>query len=547
MKAVFRLFFLLPMLALSLTGCKSSGANKGLTQSGSDQEITINILAEPQALDCRKVRALTDCNLVRMFMEGLTRTDKNGATTLGVAKDYTLSEDRKTYTFHLRESRWSNGDPVTSHDFAYAWKKSLTPDFYAPNANMLYAIKNAQEAKTEKLPLSLVGIEAPDEKTLVVTLSHPTPYFLELISHPIFFPVNQNVDRQNSHWAEKETTYVGNGPFKLSEWKHHNMIVAEKNPLYWDQKIVTLSKVKMVMVSEDTGFKMFNTEELDWDGYPMTNIPVDAIQSLKERNQLHITPALATQWVRVNISHGPFNSKKMRKAFAYAINRQAIVDHIAQGNQIPATGIVPTAMGLQDKPYFEDGNLSLASELFTEACEELGLSTSSLPDIKLLYASTERNALVAQALQSQWREAFGIMVRLEPVEIKVFFDRISQKDYTLSIGNWYADFNDPINFLEVFKTRDVGTNNTNWENHRYTELLNASYQATNLEHRKQILKQSEELLMDELPVIPIFHFTMLYIHDDHLKDVVLTTMGNIDFKWAHLEPQSATNFLYNAR
>ena len=313
------------------------------------------------------------------------------------------------------------------------------------------------------------------------------------------------------------------------------MIVAEKNPLYWDQKAVALSKVKIVMVSEDTGFKMFDTEELSWDGFPLTTIPVDAIKALKESNRLHITPALATQWVRVNISHTPFESKKMRKAFAYAINRQAIVDHIAQGNQIPATGIVPTAMGLQDGPYFEDANLALATKLFQEACDELNVSASSFPEIKLLYASTERNALVAHALQSQWREAFGVMARLEPVEAKVFFDRVSRKDYTLSIGNWFADFNDPINFLEVFKTKDVGTNNTNWENPGYTELLNTSYQATTLEERREILQRSEELLMSELPVFPIFHFTMLYIQDDHLKDVVLTTMGNIDFKWAHLE------------
>lgn len=535
MKTIFRLFYLLLILPLTFTGCTSGDANKELSQKNSGQEITVNILSEPQALDSRKVRALTDCNLVRMFMEGLTRTDKNGMTTLGVAKDYTLSEDRKTYTFHLRESRWSNGDPVTSHDFAYAWKKSLAPDFYAPNANMLYAIKNAQEAKTEKLPLSLVGIETPDEKTLVITLNHPSPYFLELISHPIFFPVNQKVDRQNSHWAEKETTYVGNGPFKLSEWKHHNMIVAEKNSLYWDQKSVALSKVKMIMVNESKRFEMFNQNGVDWIGSPLASIPVSAIESLKEHNQLCTTPALATQWVRVNTAHSPFDSKKIRKAFAYAIDRQEIVDHVSQGNQTPATGIVPTAMKLQDEPYFEAGNLLLAIKLFEEGCEELGLSRLNFPKSKLLYASREQDRLLAQTLQDQWKKALGIIVQLEPVEPAVFFDRVSRKDYDLSIGSWFADFNDPINFLEVFKTRDVGTNNTNWENHRYTELLNASYQATNLEHRKQILKQSEELLMDELLVIPIFHFTMLYIHDDHLKDVVLTTMGNIDFKWAHLE------------
>jgi len=248
MKSFLRVTILLPIIALSLVGCKRGGSSSAQSSHGSQQDITINITSEPQTLDPRKVRALNDANVVRMFMDGLTRTDKEGITTLAVAKKVDVSSDQKTYTFTIRESHWSNGDPVTSHDFVYAWKKSLTPTFIAPNANLLYVIKNAKEANTGNLPLSLLGVEAPDEKTLVVSLNHPTPYFLDLIAHPIYFPVNAKVDRANSHWAEKETSYVGNGPFTLVEWKHHNTIVAQKNPRYWDHKAVNLCHVKMVMV-----------------------------------------------------------------------------------------------------------------------------------------------------------------------------------------------------------------------------------------------------------------------------------------------------------
>jgi len=535
MKTFLRITILLPLIALSLLGCKRGGSSSAqATRGAHQQEITINITSEPQTLDPRKVRALNDANVIRMFMDGLTRTDKEGITTLAVAKKVDISPDQKTYTFTLRESHWSNGDQVTSHDFAYAWKKSLTPTFVAPNANLLYVIKNAKEANTGNLPLSLLGVETPDEKTLVVHLNHPTPYFLDLIAHPIYFPVNAKVDRSNSHWAEKETSYVGNGPFTLLEWKHHNTIVAEKNPRYWDHKAVSLSHVKMVMVSEDTGFKMFDAKDTSWDGSPYSAIPIDAIQTLKTAEQLRCTPALATSWIRVNIEVPPFDSKKLRKAFALAIDRQAIVEHVLQGQQIPATGIVPKAMGLSDRPYFNDADIAASQELFNEVLDEMGVSASNFPEVVLTYGSGERAHSVVQALQSQWQTALGIRVRLEPVEKKVYFDRVSNKNYTLALGDWFADFGDPINFLEVF-TANAGTNNTNWKSPSYGELLETSYQTSDKEERRQVLHRSEELIMSEMPVIPLYHYTMLYIQDDNLKDVVLTTMGGIDFKWAHVD------------
>ncbi|MCB1116848.1 MAG: peptide ABC transporter substrate-binding protein, partial [Chlamydiia bacterium] len=297
MTRLIKSILLMAFLAVAFTGCKKGTSTKSGVK-GSSQQITINITSEPSTLDPRKARALSDMNLIRMFMEGLTRTDKNGKNTLALAQSVDLSFDRKKYTFKLRDSKWSNGDPVTSHDFAYAWKKSLTPTFNAPNANLLYVIKNAQEAKKGTLPLSLVGIETPDDKTLVITLNNPTHSFLDLLANPIYFPVNSKLDRTDSRWAEKEDSFVGNGPFVLSSWKHHNQLEAKKNEGYWDRNSVKLARVNMVMVSEDTGFKMFDTHELNWDGSPFSTIPVDAIQALRGEEKLQTAPVLATQWIR---------------------------------------------------------------------------------------------------------------------------------------------------------------------------------------------------------------------------------------------------------
>jgi oligopeptide transport system substrate-binding protein len=534
MKMVNRFFFLLAGMALVLSGCNKKNRDSSSSTPSSERAIKLNIANEPQTLDPRKARSLADINLTKMLNEGLSRVDKEGKTSLALAKTVEILDDGLTYKFTLRKSSWSNGDPLTSYDFAYAWKKSLTPTFNSPNAYMLYSIKNAKEVKIGKLPSSLLGIETPDASTLLVHLHHPVPYFLELTEHPIFFPINEKVDRLDPHWAINQDTYVSNGPFLLTNWKHHNLIEVKKNPTYWDVSSVKLSGLTMYMVSEDTGLKMFTAKELDLEGSPFSIIPIDAITSLKETNLLQIVPTLATQWIRVNTAKTPFESKKLRRAFALAINRQDLVDHVTQGNQIPATGIVPKTMGLQETAYFQDGQIEEAATLFEEALLDSGLSREHLSPITLIYSASDLNHSVAQALQQQWYSVLGIRVQLEPIEQKVFFTRIGHQDYTLSLGNWFADFNDPINFLEVFKTKTNGTNNTNWENASYAELLEISNTCQDQGERLAYLKQSEQILMDEMPVIPVYHYTLLYVKNEELKNVLLTKTGSIDFKWAEL-------------
>ena len=534
MKTLSRFFLVLTMMVLALSGCGKKSTQCSCAHSASAQSLRLNISSEPQTLDPRKARALADINLIKMFNEGLTRVDKNGKASLALAKDVQISDDGLTYRFTLHSSKWSNGASVTSHDFAYAWKKSLSPTFNSPNSYMLYVIKNGKEVKAGKLPSSLLGIETPDEHTLVVQLDHKVPYFLELTEHPIFFPVSEKFDRLHPNWAENRETHISNGPFMMSDWKHHNLIEAKRNSSYWDAKAVNLSSLTMYMVTQETGFKMFGLNQLDWDGSPFSTIPVDALDTLRQANQLESAPVLATSWIRINLDRQPFQSKKMRRAFALALNRQDIVEHVTQGNQIPATGIVPKTMGLQDEPYFKDGQADEAAELFEEALIEMGVAREQLPEIVLTYPASECNHPLTQALQQQWYAAFGIRVRLEPIESKVYFSRVSKQDYTLSLGSWFADFNDPVNFLEVFKTKSNGTNNTNWESPSYAKLLETSYNCKDPEKRLSYLKQGEQLIMDEMPVIPIYYYTLLFVKDDDVKNVVLTKTGSIDFKWAEL-------------
>lgn len=499
------------------------------------QTLRINIQGDPQALDPRKVRSLSGQILARMLFEGLTRINREEKAELGLARSVSISDDLKIYTFHLKDSVWTNGDPVLASDFVYAWKKILSPDFPSDTSFYLYVIKNAKAAKEGKLPVDSIGVKVIDDKRFEVELESPTPYFLDLVALPAFFPVNQKVDENNPSWCQNATTHIGNGPFQLIEWKHQDHLTLVKNDQYWDAPTVHIATLELQMLKEGTELNCFEKNELDWAGSPLSTLPVDALHALKKENKLHTKELLGTYFIRVNTEAAPFHHPSMRKAFALAMNRRMIVDHVTQGNQIPATGLVPIALKLQKQPYFHDADLTTARHLFDEALTAQQLKKENLPEISLMYSQAERNHLIAQAVQQQWYEAFGIQVKLQSVEGKVYFDRVSKQDFQLSFGSWIADFADPINFLEVFKYKKGGSNNTLWENSHYIELLDRSAKVVDPQQRHELLAKSEQILIDQMPMIPVFYYTMLYVNQPHVKDVALSSMGQIDFKWAYIE------------
>ena len=411
----------------------------------------------------------------------------------------------------------------------------MDPQFPADNAFQLYVIKGAKSAKMGASSLEEVGVKALSDYELEVQLENPTPYFLDLVAFPSFFPINKKTDQETPEWANSAFTYVSNGPFSLRVWEHQHLLTFVKNPHYWDAEVVKLEEIHFAMVPNDTELKMFEKKELDWFGSPFSSIPVDALASLKKENNLNVKSFLATDFLRCNTSHSLLSSTTLRKALALALNRKEIVEHVTQGGQLPATGLVPTVMGLQENAYFTDSDLTSARQFFQQFLEDSQLSLETLPEITLIYSATDRNHLVAQAMQQQWYAALGIHIKLESMERKVFFDRISKKNYELACCNWVADFNDPINFLEVFKYQKSSTNNTEWEDPEYARLLDASNLEIDPEKRKHFLKMSEQILMNAMPIIPLFQASMVYLKEGKLKNVVVTSMGVMDLKWAHIE------------
>ncbi len=515
-------FLALALLLLSTFSCQPNEGTKEKKQS-----LRVNILSDPKTIDPRKTRDLNERALTQMLFEGLMRVGQDGKSACALAKDVSVDAEGTRYVFHLKEACWTNGDRIRPKDFIYAWQTALSPQFPSENAYQLFCIKNAEEIKKGlKSPEELGALEI-DENTLQIDLVRPVPYFLELLSFSIFFPVHEKMDDSLSWNGENCDSFISCGPFSLSTWKHNNFIEVLKNSSYWDEKNVSLESLYMTMVTEDTEVRMFENGELDFAGSPLSALPVDLIQDLKRKN-LCFFPFLATAFFRINIEKYPLHNVDLRRALALAINRQDLVDYVLQGGQDEALSLVPNSK-VSFFPKLDIKNMQEEAKVLWNK------NASSAPQkITLLYASNQKNHLVAQTIQQNWKEVLGIQVILEASEPKVYYSRLNAKDYQIALGSWVADYNDPESFLEVFKHKNASTNNTQWESAYYIRSLDLANKQTGLEREKTLL-ECESYLLKEMPIIPIYHLKGLYLKNEHLKGIVISPIGNIDFKWAYMD------------
>ncbi|WP_144533089.1 peptide ABC transporter substrate-binding protein [Bacillus pumilus] len=544
MKKRWSVVTLMLIFTLVLSACGFSGNKSGDSTSSSGEAKTtlnVNISTEPFSLHPGLANDSTSGSVIRQTFEGLTRINAEGKPENAMASDIKTSADGKTYTFTLRDAKWSNGDPVTAEDFEYAWKWALDPKNESQYAYQLYYIKGAEAANKGEAKVADVGIKAKDKKTLVVELENPTPFFTELTAFYTYMPVNKKVAEKNKNWyTNAGENYVSNGPFVLSQWKHGGTITLEKNNEYWDKDTVKLKKINMSMIKDtNTELSMFQKGELDWAGSPTGNLPTESLQKLKKDGGLKIQTIAGIYNYKFNTEVKPLNNANIRKALAYSINRQAIVDKITQGEQVPAMAIVPPTMeGFTDNKtgYFKDHDVDTAKKLLEKGAKELGYkSVSDLPALKLSYNTDEAHQKIAQAIQEMWKKDLGVKVELDNSEWNVYIDKIHSGDYQIGRMGWLGDFNDPVNFLELYKDKDGGNNDTGWESKEYKQLLNDSAKETDKTKREEMLKKAEEIIINDMPIAPIYFYTQLWVQDPKLKGVVVSGLGDVQYKWAHFE------------
>ncbi|MFZ5627331.1 MAG: peptide ABC transporter substrate-binding protein [Bacillota bacterium] len=541
-KALAALLSLSLVLGAGLAGCAGKtetkeGGKQAEVQMAKEQVIKYNLGADPETLDPAKATGAPEMTVLNALFEGLTRYDKDGKIAPGMAEKWEISEDGTKYTFHLRDAKWSNGDPVTAKDFEYAWLRALDPKTASDYAYQLYYLKNGEEYNSGKITdPAQVGVKAIDDKTLEVTLKAPAPQFLGLTAFSTLYPVNKKAVEANPEaWFKNPETLISNGPFKLKKWAAKQQIEVEKNPSYWDADTVKLSQVVFTLVeSADTELTMFKTGQIDIGNNP----PTQELDNLKKDGSLKIGPQLTTYFYRFNVTRKPLDNPKVRKALALAIDREAIVKNVTKAGQTPADAFVPFGFpdATPDKDFRKVGG-SLIKTFDAEEARKL-LAEAGYPDgkgfpeITILYNTNENHQKIALAIQEMWKKNLGINVKLVNQEWKVYLKSQSNLDYDISRAGWGADYLDPMTFMDMFVTNG-GNNNTGWSNPKYDELIKKANLESDNAKRMEYMHEAEKILMDEMPIAPIYFYTHPYLMKDNLKDVVVPSFGPyFEFKWA---------------
>lgn len=553
-KRLISVFSLLLALAVLVTGCGAFGGGGGAT---GEQVLRLNNSSEPGALHPQLAQGTHDSWVLEHVFEGLTKKDPEGKVTEGMAESWKVSDDGLVYTLTLRDGiNWSNGDPVTAEDFEYAWKFCLDPRNASEYSYQLYYLKGGEELNsyeitseeeaTEEIQnreaeelqklIDEVGVKVIDEKTLEVTLANPAPYFLELLSFYTYYPINKKVASENPDWHKEASTYVSNGPFKLTEWKHKESIKIEKNEDYYDKDEIKLKEINFAMLEDETSaWQMYESGDLDL-AYPL---PQDITAKLKgeENPELVIGSDLAVYFYRFNNTRRPFNNLKVRKALAMAIDRTNVVENVAQGGQQPAYGLVPPGIpdvngDFQENSgdYFKE-DLEEAKKLLAEGLQEEGMSSLSLT---VIYNTMESHKRIAEAIQEDWRKNLGIDVKLENMEFQVKIDREDALDYDVSRAGWIGDYIDPMTFLDLFASWS-SQNETGWTNEEFDKYIRQALTSMDEEERMKAMHEAERIFMEDVPIAPIYFYTMPYAQKPYLKGVYKPANRYPQFHYAYIE------------
>ncbi|MBM3207574.1 MAG: peptide ABC transporter substrate-binding protein [Chlamydiae bacterium] len=542
-KTVPFLFFFILLLASS---CESAARQaKKLMNEKRNKNLFLSISADVMSLDPRYGADGTSSQVIKMLFEGLMYNDSDGKVSPAIAESFEVSPDKKSYLFTLRECQWSNGIDVTAYDFEYAWKSvvDLNNKQASMAAHNFFILKNVLKYRSQECDLDQIGVRALDARTLKVELENPIPYFLEALTNTWFFPVCKMVDQNAKIWnKEIGKGFVCNGPFQPVEHKLDYKIVMEKNPLFWDACNVQLSKINIFIIKDAmTRFCLFEKGRIDWLGKPLSGLPLDACAILRKEKKINLSPSLGVYWYFFNTERFPFTNKNMRKAFAFAVNRTEITEFMLQSDEEPADSILPLAYGVNQKKYFDENSLSKAREYFDIGLIELGIKKENLPELTISYNTDEIHQNVAQIIQQQIYEVLGVKLKLRHVDWRIHYANLIQGDFCIGGMMWHSWIRDPIYILQTFKDHDDGINMARWYNEKFKQLLWLSDKEVNLSKRKKLLSEALDVLMEEMPVIPIYFTSIAYGKAENLKNAIVLENSMLDFRHAYFSETEQTH------
>ena len=549
LKKIFSLILAMTLSTTLFIGC--SGNEKSKTDGNTitnevKQEIVYNLGSDPQTIDPLLNTAIDGSNVIVNAFECLMVLNENNEAVPGAAESYEVSDDGLVYTFKLRkDGKWSDGEPVTANDFYYAWMRGLNKETAAEYCYQFFYIKNGEKYYNGEATADEVGLKVLDDYTLEITLEAPTAYYPQLLAHQTYSPVREDIVTANPDtWATSPDTYIGNGPFKLVRWDMKDQLVFEKNDNYWDADNVKLEKITYKLVTDETTAY----SELKAGNFDVVNsVPTNEIEPGKNDGLVKIFPKLGTYFFAINVGKqdsmsenvkNALSNKLVRQALALAIDRQEIIDNVGKADQVAAYSFVPLGITTSDgnefssKEYYDpsdmDGNIEKAKELLKEAGYENG---EGLPTIELMYNTEGAHKDVCQIVQENLAK-IGVNVELTNQEWAVFLSTRQTGEYQIARHGWIGDYSDPMTFLDMWVTGG-GNNDCGFSNSEYDSLIAEAKVETDTKKREELLRQAEDILMDEMPVIPVYFYTTVMAWNDDVEGVLVTALGKVYFKNAY--------------
>lgn len=471
--------------------------------------------AEPETLDIHKSSGVPEANIQRDLFEGLITENAKGELVPGAAQKWSVDESGKVWTFQLREdAKWSNGDSVTAQDFVFAMQRAVDPETASEYAFILWPLLNAKAINKDKTKaVADLGLTAVGDYQLKMELENPTPFLTGLLSHHMAFPLHKaSLEKHGKRWTRPENM-VSNGAYQLAEWMPQSHVLLKKNPHFHDAQNVLLERVKY-FPSEDqnAALKQFRAGELD----VTADVPSSQIDWVKKNlpESFRNSSYIGTYYLAVNLEKAPFKDQlALRRALSLAINRKILTEKVTKGGEIPAMGWVPPGMNHYVSQTMEEASLPFkeqqakAKTLF----EKAGYSKSNPLEIELLYNTSENHKKVAIAVAAMWKQALGVKTKLRNEEWKVYLNSRTQRQFEVIRAGWIGDYNDASNFLDLFRS-NVGTMNpSSWVNADYDALMQKAEKETDTTKRAELLQNAEKILLADMPLIPIYHYTTQHL------------------------------------
>lgn len=533
-------------LGMLLAACgNGNSSSKSAAQSG-----TLN-LSTTAPLDTIDISKSTGFGQTGNVFESFYRLGKNGKPTAGLAKTGTVSKDGKTWTFKIRDSKWSNGDPIVAQDFVYSWKRSLNPKTASPYAYLFSGVKNADAIIAGKKSPNALGISAPDKKTVVVKLNRPIAYFRVLMAYPLFGPQNEKVVKKyGNRYATKAQYQVYSGPFKIKGWNGTNDTWSfVKNNDYWDKKVVKLNKIHyQVVKSNNTGYQLYQQGKLD-----LTPLSSEQVKNLKSNNDFTQYPYSLVRFLLYNfkdknaVNRKALNNKNIRLALSLSIDRDIVTKKVLGNGSTLPKGFVANDLAVNPKTGIDfakeqavkntvDYNPALAKKYWQKGLQEIGQKSLTFD---VLSSNDEADSdQLTQYLQSQWtKELKGIKINITNIPDKSTTSRAHQGNFDIYLSHWGGDFNDPMTFMQIPMT-GTSYNYGKWSNSEYDNLVKkaGNQDANNPDIRWNDLISAAKIVNSNQAITPIYQQTTAYLQNKRVHGIIHNTAGTQwSYKYAYVD------------